>query len=157
MSAVLVLTPVVIGSWPIITAAVAGAAAAMSMTIAKTAAQEVKAEEAQAEQNAVEVEIAEEQELARGLATEEEIVLTKGTVTLRVRRDARGRCTVCAVGHGHTKTELKAMAQEFSQRLTQSFVYNRIMTEVKTKGFQVVNEEQMEDETVRIHLRRWEG
>ena len=162
MSAVLVLTPVlapiVVGGWPAVTAAVAGAAAAMGLVASSSAKEKSKVAaqaEAQAE-NAAEVELSESSELAQSLVSEEEIVLTKGTVTLRVRRDERGRCTVCAKGPGHTEAELKAMAEEFSQRLTQCVMYNRIMTEVKTRGFQVIDEEQMEDETVRIHLRRWQ-
>ena len=163
MSAVLVLTPIltplVIGGWPVVTAAVAGAATALGLAVKSSAKQKVKAAaqvEAQAE-NVVEVELSQNDELAKNLVTQEEIVLTKGTVTLRVRRDERGRCSVCASGPGHTKAELKALAEEFTQKLTQCFMYNRVMSQVKAKGFQVVNEEQMEDETVRIHLRRWEG
>jgi len=163
MSAVLVLTPVltpvIIGGWPAITAAVAGAATALGMVASSSAKEKAKAAaQARAEQEtSVEVELNADDELARSLVSEEEIVVTKGAVTLRVRRDERGRCTVCASGPGHTDAELEAMATEFSHKLTQCFIYNRIMSEVKTRGFQVVNEEQMQDETVRIHLRRWEG
>ena len=160
MSTVLILTPIIIGSWPTITAAVAGAATAMGLVATASAKAEADAaveQEAHAAVNQAEVVLAEDAELAKNLATEEEIVLAKGTITVRVRRDARGRCTVCAEGAGHTQAELKAVAEEFTERLTQGFVYNRVMSEVKTRGFQVVNEEQTEDETVRIHLRRWEG
>jgi len=160
MSTVIVLAPVIIGSWPTITAAVAGAATALGLVAASSAKEEVKAAaaaEAHAEVNQAEVVLAEDQEVAKNLAHEEEMVLTKGAVTVRVRRDARGRCTVCAEAAGHTKAQLKAIAQEFTQHLTRSFVYNRVMSEVKARGFQVVNEEQTADETVRIHLRRWEA
>ncbi len=160
MSVVLILTPVIIGSWPTITAAIAGAATAMGLVAARSAKETAKAvaeQTAHVSEEQAEVVIAEDLELAQNMATDEEIVLVKDNVTLTVRRDARGRCTVCAKGHGHTKTELRAMAEEFTQRLTQCFIYNRVMSEVKAKGFQVVNEEQTEDESVRIHLRRWEG
>jgi len=163
MSAVVILTPIItpaiIGGWPAVTAAVAGVAAAMGLAVKQSAQEKVKAavqEQVQAEENVVEVELTDSEVLAENLVTNEEIVLAKGTVDLRVRRDERGRVTVCASGRGHTDAELKAMADEFTQRLTQTFMYNRIMSEVKTRGFQVINQEQMEDDTVRIHLRRWE-
>lgn len=157
MSAVLVLTPVVIGGWPAITAAVAGAATALGLVVSKTAKEQVKAAvENQAQAQAVEVELENSEVLAEQVATGEQIVLTKGTVELRVRRDERGRCSVCAMGIGHTKAELRQIADEFSQKMTQCFVYNRVMTELKSRGFQVVNEEQNEDETLRIHVRRFE-
>ena len=163
MSAVLVLTPiltpVIIGGWPAITAAVAGVAAAMGLAVSQSAKDQVKTavqNQAQAELNTVEVELTDSEAITENFVTNEEIVLTKGTVELGVQRDEHGRCVVCASGRGHTDAELKVMAEEFSQRLTQTFMYNRVMSEVKARGFQVMNEEQMEDETVRIHVRRWE-
>ena len=157
MSTVIVLTPVVISSWPAITAAVAGAATAMGLVVkesVKQAVQESVGNVASVEQQ-VEVELAESEVLAQNIATDKEIVLTKGDVQLRVQRDARGRCTVCAKGKGHSKAELKQMAEEFTNKMTQCFVYNRVASELKNKGFQVVNEEVMEDEAIRINVRRW--
>ena len=103
----------------------------------------------------VEIALAESEVLAQSMATDKEIVLTKGNVQLRVRRDERGRCTVCAKGKGHSKTELKQMAEQFTQKMTQCFVYNRVATELKNKGFQTVNEEVMDDDAIRINVRRW--
>jgi len=158
MSAVLILTPVIIASWPAITAAVAGAATALGFVVKKSAEEAARTAvgvSAQAEQN-VEVELADSEVLADNLATSEELVVSKGGVELRVRRDGRGRCSVCAKGIGHTKAELQTAAEEFVERMTQCFVYSKVMMELQAKGFQVVNEEVLEDETVRIHVRRWE-
>ncbi len=154
MGAVLILTPIIIGSWPAITAAAAGAAAALGLVVKESVQEALQETEVNVEQS-VEVELAENEVLAENLATGKEIVFTKGTVELRVHRDERGRCSVCAKGAGHTKAELKQMAEQFSQRLTQCFVYNRVMSELKSRDFQVVNEEVMEDQSVRIHVRRW--
>ena len=159
MSVVLVLTPVVIGGWPVITAAVAGAAAAMGLAVSRSAKDYVEdsvEDQVAVNENQVEVELADSEVLAESMVENEEIVLTKGNVELRVRRDETGRCTVCAEGPGHTKAELKTLAEEFGQRMAQCFVYNRVMSEVKARGFNVVNEEQMQDDSVRIHLRRYE-
>ena len=83
------------------------------------------------------------------------MVLTKGNVQLTVERDARGRCKVCASGKGHSKVELEQMAQQFTEKLTQCYVYDRVVRELKNKSFQVVNEEVMQDESIRINVRRW--
>ena len=154
MSTVLILTPVVISSWPLITAAVAGAAASMGLTMAETVKESVK-ESLQVAEQAVEVELENSEVLAENVATGKEIVLTKGNIEIRISRDERGRCTVCAKGKGHTKAELKQIAKDFSQKMTQCFVYNRVKTELKNKNFQVVNEEVMEDKAVRINVRHW--
>lgn len=153
MSAVLILTPVIVSSWPAIAAAVAGAATSMGFAAKESISEAMAVEE---EQNSVEVEVEASEVLSENVATGQEIVLTKDNVELRVKRDERGRCTVCANGKGHSKAELQKMADEFSQKMVQCYTYNRVATELKNKGFQVVNEEMMEDEAVRIHVRRWE-
>jgi ABC-type transporter MlaC component len=154
MSAILVLTPIVIGSWPVITAAVAGAAAAMGLVVSKSVKEIAKESQSNTEQN-VEFELSDSKVLAESMATDQEIVLTKGSINLRVKRDERGRCSVCAKGVGHSETELKQIAEEFAQKLTQCFTYDKVVSELKNKEFQVVNEEVLEDESIRIHVRRW--
>lgn len=158
MSTVIILTPIIIGGWPTITAAVAGAATALGLALKEAVKEEVKQaaqQDAANEEQQVEVALADSEVLAQSMAVDKEIVLTKGNVELRVRRDERGRCTVCAKGKGHSKAELKQMAEEFTQKMTQCFVYNRVATELKNKGFQMVNEEVMDDEAIRINVRRW--
>jgi hypothetical protein len=155
MGVVLILAPVIVSSWPAIMVAAAGAAAALGFTAQKTVqeiTQGTKTEEAVQE---VEVELADSQVLAQNVATGQQIVLTKGSIRIVVERDARGRCKVCASGKGHSKAELKQVAEEFTQKLNQSFVYNKVMKELKSKNFQVVNEEVSQDESIRIHVRRW--
>ncbi len=158
MSAVIIITPVVIASWPAITAAVAGAASAVGLMVGHTVKERVADALAENEQveNQVEVELEDSEVLTKGMAREEEIVLTKGDIELRVTRDERGRCKVCAKGAGHSEAELKQIAEQFVKKMTQCFIYNRVASELKNKGFQMVNEEVMEDETIRLNVRRWE-
>jgi len=154
MSAVLILTPVVIGGWPTISAAILGASSALGLVVRQTVKQEA-AQQEQAAQQSVEVELSNSEVVTKNLALEKEIVLTKGDIEIRVGRDERGRCSICVKGKGRTKAELKQMAEEFSQKMTQCFVYNRVATELKNKGFQMVNEEVMDDKSIRINVRRW--
>ena len=154
MGAVLVLTPVIIGSWPAIAAAVAGAASAMGLLVSESVKETVEESQSVTEQS-VELEVSDSEVIAESMATDQEIVLTKGSIELRVKRDERGRCSVCAKGTGHSEAELKQIAEQFTQKLTQCFVYDKVMRELKNKDFQIVNEEVTEDENIRIHVRRW--
>jgi hypothetical protein len=158
MSAILVLTPLIVGAaWPPVTAAAAGAAVALGLTVRSAAKGAAQVAEEVPVKNSVEVEVKNSQVL-QNIVTDQEIVLqAKDGVEVRVKRDARGRCVVCASGLGKTKAELKAFAEQFTERMTQCFVYNRVMTELKAKGFQVMSEERAKDETVNIRVRRWEG
>lgn len=154
MSTVIILTPVIIGSWPLITAAVTAAAAGLGMTINESI-QEAYADSQIDTHQAVEVELENSEVLASQVASGKELVLTKDGITLKVTRDARGRCKVCAEGTGYSKTELKRLAEEFTQKVTQCFVYHRTVSELKSKNFQMVNEEVAKDGTIRVHVRRW--
>ncbi len=153
MSTVIVLTPVIIASWPTILAAVTGAATALGLVVKETVKQDIKQQ--QAVEQSVEIELSNSEVLAQNLASGKEVVVAKGDIEIKVGRDERGRCTVCAKGKGHTKAELKQIAEEFSRKMTQCFVYNRVATELKSKGFQMVNEEVMDDQSIRINVRRW--
>jgi hypothetical protein len=158
MGAIIVLTPVLIAAWPAIAAAVAGAASAVGLVVGgavKNAEKNALHQEEKGEQT-VEIELADSNVLAKDLAREKEIVLTKGDIELRVSRDERGRCKVHAKGKGHSHAELKQLTEQFVQKMTQCFIYNRVASELKSKGFQMVNEEVMEDQTIRMHVRRWE-
>ncbi len=161
MSAVLILTPLIVGGgWTAISAAAAGAAVALGLTVRSAAKEEIaeaRQGQAVAARNSVEVEV-KNSEVLENVRTEQQIVLRgQEGVEVRVKRDARGRCVVCASGQGKTKAELKAFAERFTGRMTQCFVYNRVMTELKAKGFQVMSEERAKDETVNIRVRQWEG
>jgi hypothetical protein len=157
MSTVLILTPVIIGGWPVITAAVAGAATALGLVVKESVKEQLHEHQQVANvEQSVEVELANSEVLAQQVATDKEIVLTRGTIQIRISRDERGQCKVCVTGKGHTKAELKQIAEQFTQKMTQCFVYNKVASELKNKGFQLINEEVMEDESVRLHVRRWE-
>ena len=155
MSTVLILAPVIISNWPAIAVAAAGAASALGFTIRQTAQEALKREEQTETEQNVELELADSQVLAQGLATDQKIVLTKGSTQITVERDARGRCKVCASGKGQSKAQLKQAAEEFTQKLTQCFIYDKVMKQLKSKNFQVVDEQAMQDESIRIHVRRW--
>ncbi len=152
MSTVLILTPIIISNWPAIVVAATGAASALGLVTKHAAAEALQEEKTE---NSVEVELNDSEVLTKGMATDQQIVLTKGSIEICVKRDERGGCVVCAKGIGHSKVELKKIAEEFTQKLTQCFIYDKVVRELKSKNFQIVNEEVMEDQSLRIHVRRW--
>jgi len=155
MGTVIILTPVVIAAWPAIAAAVTAAAVGMGLAVKESAAESVTEKQPETTP-AVEVEIEDSQILSQSLSRGKEMVLTKDGVELKISRDERGGIKVCAGGLGHTKAELEAIAEEFVKKTTQCYIYNRTVTELKSKKFQMVNEEVTEDGTIRIHVRHSE-
>lgn len=154
MSTIIILTPLIIGSWPVISAAVVAAAVGLGMNVNEVV-QEIRQENRVDVDQIVEVELENSEILASQVASGKEMVLTKDGITIRISRDERGQCKVCAEGKGYSKVELKNFAEEFTQKLTQCFVYNKTVTELKAKNFKMINEEVAEDGTIRVHVRRW--
>jgi len=158
MSTVLILTPIIISNWPAITAAVVGAASALGFVTKKTIEEEVQAHSGQKstqEVQSVEVELADSEILTKEMAKEHQIVLQKGTMEIIIKRDERGRCVVHARGKGHSRAELKQAARQFTEKLTQCFMYDKVVKQLKNNNFQIVNEEVGQNEDIRIHVRRW--
>ena len=70
-----------------------------------------------------------------------------------VRRDARGALRAAWRGKVSRKTELRRLGEELIGRVTQQYVYHRIITEMKNRNMAIVDEEVAEDRTVRIRVR----
>ena len=147
-------------SWPAISAAVAGAAAALGFSLAREGARAYSEAVAGVEglqgaaQATVEVAVENSEVLGENIATEQEIVLVKGDTRVRVCRDLRGSFKVCVDGSGQSREELRKVGEHVVEKITQMYVYNKVMTELKDKGFTIVNEGVAEDETVHIHVRQ---
>lgn len=155
MGAVLILTPVIIASWPAITAAVAGAVASMGLVAGESVKEIAKSQNNEPQEKNVEIDLSENETMNENLATDKELVFTKDAVEYHIKRNERGQCSVCVRGKGHSEIELKQMAEEFTQKMTQCFIYDKVVRELKNKDFQVINEEVSEDQSIRIHVRRW--
>jgi hypothetical protein len=147
MSTVVILTPLVIGSWPSIVSAVMGAATAMGFSIATTA----PIIEAAGEDSVVS-EVANSQVLAELMSRGEKITIQKDGVTVQIGVDARGRCTVCASGRAQTKTKLRQIGEQVSGRIVQQFAYHKLMTELKARGFKVDSENVAGDESIQVRV-----
>lgn len=148
MSTVCVLTPIVIGSWPSIVAAVMGAAGSMGFSVATAAEVPRTNEEA-----SVETEVANSQVLAEMMSRGEKITLQKNGVTVEVGVDARGRCTVCTSGVGVSRAQLKKIGEEVSGRVVQQFAYHKLMTELKNRGFSIERESVGNDHSIEVKVR----
>ena len=150
MSTVLVLTPIIIANWPAITAVVSAAVG----TLGFSAVQGIeKAKVAGTTREEIEVDNSEILENAGG--RNEEIVVEREGLRAVFTRDDRGALRVCMEGKGYSKADLRKIGQELVDRVTQQYVYHRVITEMKQRNMHVVSEEVAEDRTVKIRVRNW--
>jgi len=153
MSTVLVITPVIIASWPAITAAVTAAVGTMGFVAAKQG--EVAYDGEVEQKTRAEIDVDDSEVLAEAAGSGEEIVVEREGVKAVFSRDARGALRVCMEGTGVSKSELRRIGQELVDRVTQQYVYHRVVTELKDRKMAIVDEEMSEDRTVKIRVRNW--
>jgi hypothetical protein len=150
MSSVIVLTPIIIANWPVITAVVSAAVASMGFA----AVQEVQQSQISGTTRE-EIEVDNSEILASEGGRSEQIVVEREGLRAVFTRDGRGALRVCMEGHGFSKADLRRIGQELVDRVTQQYVYHRVMTEMKQRNMHVVSEEVAEDRTVKIRVRNW--
>lgn len=156
MSCVVVISPLVIAGWPIITAAVTGAVASMGFSIVRAGASSTNADislSARGESRTrVDIEV-DDSEILKDSVADQRIVVEREGMRAIFTRDDRGALKLCMEGEGHSKSELKRVGQELIDRVTQQFVYHRVVTELKQRNMTIVDEQVSADRTVKIRVR----
>ncbi len=149
MSTVCILTPIVVGSWPMIASAVAGAASAMGFAVvgSETATDESSAE------TTVETEVPNSQVVAEAMKPGQKIRIVREGITIEFGVDERGACTVCVSGIGQTKADLKRIGDEVAGRVVQQFAYHKLMTELKKRNYSVLEEGVQEDDSIQVRVK----
>jgi len=155
MSAVCILAPIVIAGWPVFSAAVVAAASSLGYQVASEATRNVRSSVKQA--STVELNI-ERSELVTGqLERDQRISVTRDGVTVTFSRDARGKATLCVSGQGRTEEALRAFGEELSRAVVQQYVYQKLVEEIRARGFVIAEQETTEDRSIRLTVRQWES
>ena len=77
-------------------------------------------------------------------------------VTVVFRQDASGNTGVTVHGD-RDEEELREIGEKLASAIIQQYAYHRIVTEMKGRGMNIVEEEVEEDGTVRMHVRVYQG
>ena len=149
MSVVCVLTPMIIGTWPIISSTVVGVAASLGFS---TVSGRLNQTQQQSAQTSVEVSVPNSNIVAESIAQGETITIERDNVTVQVTRDDRGACRLCVSGEA-TSGVLKAIGEEVAGRIAQQFIYNKLVTELKKHNYEVVQEDVRDDMSINVRVR----
>src|SRR5688572_22836868 len=152
MSAVVVLAPIVIASWPVLASAVVAAAVSAGFRVRQ--AEPVKLKTA-ARKNSVDLTMENADVVADALSPDQKIVVEKDGVQVTFSRDARGSFRTCVEGD-LSKDELHRIGEDLSGRVIQQYVYRRLSQELGQNGFSTVSEEKAADGAIRLHVRRFQ-
>jgi hypothetical protein len=151
MSSVIVIAPLIVGGWPVITAAVTAAIGTMGFSIATAGARESRVQST----NRTEIEVDDSEILAAAPGTQQSLVVERDGIRATFTRDARGALKVCMEGVGVSKSELKQVGEELLGRVTQQYAYHRIVSELKERNMTIVDEEVQVDQSVKIRVRNF--
>ena len=150
MGAILVLTPLVVASWPAITAAVMGAAVAMGYSAAGSS---VDVGKPRSGKRTVETEIENSEVVAEAMGRGHTIIIQKDDVTIEFGQDERGACTVCVTGTRHSENQLKQIGRTVAGRVVQQFAYHKLITELKRRNWSILEEKVIQDESIQVRVR----
>ncbi|MBI4801480.1 MAG: DUF1257 domain-containing protein [Elusimicrobia bacterium] len=151
MSAVCVFTPAVVEvAWPVVFGLITTALTSMGYAVVKAKTETDEAEAAVSRE--VDLSLEQSHGFEQTLGEEEEFKLERGGVTLTFKKGADGRLHVCAAGAVQNEDELRAAGKEALNRFMQVYARQKIVTELKKRGFSLT-EETLKDGTVRLKAK----
>ncbi len=151
MSAIFVVVPVLMSAgWPAVQAAAIAAATALGFTQREELSSQ---EEKKVER--VEVEVEGASIIGDTLSREQELTFEKEGIVVTFYKDIRGRCGVQVCGEGLSRNQLLRLGRQISQRLIQEYVREKVIGELKKRGFQMVEEAVAPDRSIRLTVRKW--
>ena len=153
MSTVLIVAPIVVASWPAITAAVTAAIGTLGFTLVRAEVHSSVQQKARMNREIIEVE--ESEILAGATGVAQQLVVERDGVRATFSRDARGALKLCVEGDHLSKSELRAIGEELIGRVTQQYAYHRIVTELKERNMTVVDEQLTTEQSVKIRVRNF--
>jgi hypothetical protein len=156
MSAVCILTPVVIAAWPAFSAAVVAASASLGYAVVEEMNECLHNHTSAVTARKVELQISQSEIVTNQLGREQRISVSRDGVTVTFSRNARGQASLCVTGTGQSEAALRAIGEELSQRVVQQYVYQRLMEEMRARQYHVV-EEEVAQGTIRLKVRHWEN
>lgn len=134
-------------------AAMAATAASLDLSLEDEQANRQKAG---AGENSVDLCINNAQEVSGGLTPGKSVTFSREDLKVVFFQDAEGQTGVRVSGR-KSEAELRQLGETLAQKLVQQYAYHRLVTEMKARNMNVVEEEVEEDGTVRMRVRVIQG
>ncbi len=154
MSTVLVIAPMISAAWPVLAATITSAAHTCGFFVdSHTDRCEGSVQSHSRTGSLTQLELDASHILSESLEINDAISLERNGVRATIRRDSRGGLQVCLQGTGETPEHLSLIGEELIGRITQQYVYHRVVTELKRRNLTIFDEELSEDRSIRIRVR----
>lgn len=154
MSAIVLMVPALAGG-PVFSAAVVAAGAAIGLkTVAMLMDRQGQAACAESK-TGVDVQVPNSHALSTTVDEGDILPLEGNGFRVTFAKDGRGNCSMRVEGKGKTDAELESLGRDLINRVAQQYAYQKLNTELKKKGYTLVQEKVEEDNTIRLTVRRW--
>jgi len=157
MSGIFILAPVLAVAPAVLTATTA-CAAAMGFTMLSNRLDDLQHLMSDVEnvEGIVQFDVAEAKGLLQIINEQGPIVLRRGDATI-VLRSGKGRVQMMVQGSsGQSNEDLETLGRSVLGGISQQYAYHMVMSDLKSRGFDKVEEAREEDGTIRLRLRRWD-
>ena len=151
MSSILVVTPLVVASWPLLSAAITAAVGTMGFAAAQNQGPRVR--QMIDPKTRAEIELEDSEILAGTAGSGEQMVVERDGIRAIFSRDARGALKLCIEGSGQSKAELKRLGEALVGRVTQQYAYHKLVSELKDRQMTILQERVGEDQAIHIRVR----
>ena len=151
MSSVLVVTPLVVASWPLLSAAITAAIGTMGFAASQHQGPRIR--ELAGSKTRAEIELEDSEILAGTAGTGEQMVVERDGIKAVFSRDARGALKLCVEGSGQSKAELKRIGEALVGRVAQQYAYHRLVSELKERQMTILEERVGSDQAIHIRVR----
>jgi len=145
-----------VAAWPAFSAAVVAGATSLGYAVIEGAREAFDSPTKDATKR-VELEIPNSEIVTGQLGYDQRISVARDGITVTFSRDARGKVSLCVTGEGNPKATLQALGEELAQRVVQQYVYQRLLDEIRARGYVIVEEERAANEAIRLKVRHWEN
>ena len=152
MSGIVVVSPLLLAA-PIVMAAATAAASSLGFTVCSDKVEE--ALDTRAEENVVGFDVTEAQGMKDLLQQQGSLVLRRPDATVVIREKGSG--VHMEVRGQAAENQLETIGRDLLQSINQHYAYDRVVSDLKSRGFEALDEEVEEDGTIRLKLRRWDS
>jgi len=91
------------------------------------------------------------------LASDLNISVRRDTVTITISRNEHGTAALCVTGAGYDPTVLHTRGEEFAQRIVQQCIYQRLLDEIRARGYVIVQNERDANQSIHLKVHHWEN
>jgi len=152
MSGIVVVSPLLLAA-PVVMAAATAAASSLGFTICSGRVDELL--ETSEEDTVVGFDVTEASGLKELLQQQGPLALKRPDALVLIREKGSG--VHMEVRGRAPEVELETVGRELLQSINQHYAYDRVMSDLKSRGFESLEEEVEEDGTIRLKLRRWDS